>query len=71
MQNIDFYAVMCYAFSGDFMFAEYLRTDEIVFKHALGCRDVFDKEFHVFNELFLLSFQTIYVYIIFIGGYSP
>ena len=32
MQNIDFYAVMCYAFSGDFMFAEYLRTDEIVFK---------------------------------------
>ena len=54
MQNIDFYAVMCYAFSGDFMFAEYLRTDEIVFKHALGCRDVFGKEFHVFNELFLL-----------------
>ena len=45
---------MCYAFSGDFMFAEYLRTDEIVFKHALGCRDVFGKEFHVFNELFLL-----------------
>ena len=36
------------------MFAEYLSTSEIVFKHALGCRDLYGKEFHVFNELFFL-----------------
>ena len=36
------------------MFAKYLETDQIVFKHALGCRDVYGKEFHIFNELFLL-----------------
>lgn len=36
------------------MFVDYLKTNEITFKHALGCRDVFGKEFHIFNEVFLL-----------------
>lgn len=36
------------------MFAEYLKSNKILFKHAMGCRDIFGKEFHVFNELFLL-----------------
>lgn len=42
----------------DFMFEEYLTTNEIIFKHALGCRDIFGKEFHIFNELFLLIENT-------------
>lgn len=40
------------------MFAEHLSTGEIAFKHAKGCRDVFGKEFHVFNELFFLVGKT-------------
>lgn len=43
---------------GVFMFAAYFRTDEIVFKHAKGCRDVFGKEFHIFHELFFLVGNT-------------
>ena len=54
VQYIDFPVVLCYCLRGDFMFEKYLTTNEILFKHALGCRDVFGKEFHIFNELFLL-----------------
>lgn len=36
------------------MFTEYLKTNEIAFKHALGHRDIFGKEFHIFNEILLL-----------------
>lgn len=40
------------------MFAKYLSTNEIIFKHALWCRDVLGKEFHTFNELFFLVGNT-------------
>lgn len=40
------------------MFAEYLTSTQITFKHALGCRDVFGKEFHTFHEIFLLVGDT-------------
>lgn len=35
-------------------FAEYIKTDEIVFKYAKGNRDVKGKEFHIFNEMLFL-----------------
>lgn len=34
-------------------FAHYIRTDELVFKHAKGIRDIVGKEFHTFHEIFL------------------
>lgn len=36
------------------VFAEFIKTDEIVFKHAKGNRDVKGKEFHIFNEMVFL-----------------
>lgn len=39
---------------GDGMFANYVTSKEITFKHAKGMRDVYGKEFHIFNEMFLL-----------------
>lgn len=43
---------------GDDMFSRYLKTKQITFKHAKGCRDIFGKEFHAFNEIFLLIGDT-------------
>ena len=34
------------------VFAKYVRTQHVTFKHALGMRDVFGREFHAFHELF-------------------
>lgn len=34
-------------------FADYIKTDEITFKHAKGMRDIIGKEFHPYNEVFL------------------
>ena len=36
------------------MFAKTLRSKQVFFKYAKGCRDVFGKEFHAFHEIFLL-----------------
>ena len=36
------------------MFAKYLRREELLFKHALGMRDVVGREFHPFHEIFFL-----------------
>lgn len=36
------------------MFAKYLRREELLFKHALGMRDVVGQEFHPFHEIFFL-----------------
>lgn len=36
------------------MFAKYIKTEGVVFKHALGMRDVVGKEFHSFHEIFFL-----------------
>ncbi len=55
---IDFSAFKYYHNIGDFMFADFFKTDEILFKHALGCRDILGKEFHTFNELFFLIGDT-------------
>ncbi len=35
------------------VFAEYIRTNELLFKHAKGMRDIVGLEFHPFHELFL------------------
>lgn len=43
---------------GDNMFADFLTSKEITFKHANGCRDLFGKEFHTFHEMFLLIGDT-------------
>ncbi len=57
--NIDFSALFCYTASrGDRMnpkstFADYIRTEDILFKHAKGMRDIIGLEFHPFHELFL------------------
>ena len=40
------------------MFVNYTKTSDIVFKHAKGMRDVKGKEFHAFNEIFLLIGNT-------------
>ncbi len=40
------------------MFEEYIKTNEIVFKHAKGMRDIIGKEFHTFHEIFLLIGNT-------------
>lgn len=42
----------------DATFVQYLKSEEILFKHAKGMRDIFGKEFHVFHELFLLIGNT-------------
>ena len=34
-------------------FAHFIRTDEFIFKHAKGIRDIYGKEFHTFHEIFL------------------
>lgn len=36
------------------MFTDYIKTDEIIFKHAKGMRDIKGKEFHIYNEVLLL-----------------
>lgn len=36
------------------MFAKYIKKEGLLFKHALGMRDVIGREFHTFNEIFLL-----------------
>ena len=36
------------------MFSELISSNEITFKHAKGCRDIFGREFHIFHEIFLL-----------------
>lgn len=35
------------------VFAHYIKSDEIVFKHAKGMRDIIGKEFHLYHEIFL------------------
>lgn len=35
------------------VFAEYIRTEEILFKHAKGMRDITGLEFHPYHEIFL------------------
>ena len=35
------------------IFAEFIRTDGIIFKHAKGMRDILGLEFHPFHELFV------------------
>lgn len=35
------------------VFAEYIRTEEILFKHAKGMRDIIGLEFHPYHEIFL------------------
>lgn len=40
------------------MFSKSLRSKQVFFKHAKGCRDVFGKEFHAFHEIFLLIGDT-------------
>ena len=40
------------------MFAKTLRSKQVFFKYAKGCRDVFGKEFHAFHEIFLLIGNT-------------
>lgn len=34
-------------------FAHFIRSEELMFKHAKGIRDIVGKEFHTFHELFL------------------
>lgn len=34
-------------------FAHFIKTDELLYKHAKGMRDVYGKEFHTFHEIFL------------------
>lgn len=34
-------------------FAHYIKTDEIIFKHARGMRDIIGREFHTFHEIYL------------------
>jgi len=36
------------------MFAKFVKADGVIFKHALGMRDVVGREFHSFHELFFL-----------------
>ena len=36
------------------MFSKYVRSEGLMFKHALGMRDVVGREFHPFHEIFLL-----------------
>ncbi|MBQ9132938.1 MAG: helix-turn-helix transcriptional regulator [Clostridia bacterium] len=35
------------------VFAQYIRTEEIMFKHAKGMRDIIGLEFHPYHEIFL------------------
>lgn len=34
-------------------FADFIKTDELIFKHAKGMRDIYGKEFHTFHEIFI------------------
>ena len=36
------------------MFAKYTKDNGLLFKHALGLRDVYGREFHSFHEIFML-----------------